>query len=74
MWLAGLVSFGSPQRSHVAVDNDFKLSPWVTAGDIATKGTLHMSDTKVSVSIKRVLVSIFAVFAGVRLQGQRAFA
>ncbi|WP_349959093.1 glycosyltransferase family 39 protein [Rhizobium sp. ZPR3] len=46
MWLAGLVSLGLPQRPNVAVDRDLRLSPWVTASDVATKGMLYMSDTK----------------------------
>lgn len=46
IWLAGLVSLGLPQRPDVAVDRDLRLSPWVTASDVATKGMLYMSDIK----------------------------
>ncbi|OJY63920.1 glycosyltransferase family 39 protein [Rhizobium sp. 60-20] len=46
MWLAGLVSLGLPQKPDVAVENDLRLSPWVTADDVATKGMLYLSDEK----------------------------
>lgn len=42
MWIAGLVSAGTPDHPHVVYGGSLKLSPWITPQEMDEKGVLYV--------------------------------